>query len=149
MITENKAKHIFNVARMMKENAEKIGLNAEEMFTLGLVHDIGFEFGDSSEHHVIGAQIMESQGYKYVNEILYHGFPDVEYHSLELDLLNWCDMQVDSKGNVVSFEERLEDIKSRRGEDSPIYKNCVKLISHLKETLGDKLNSDGIEKGSF
>ena len=87
MITENKQKHIFNVARLMKENAPKIGLDAEEMFTLGYLHDIGYEF-DSENHHLTGAKIMEGQGYKYVKEILYHGFPDVEYHSLELDLLN-------------------------------------------------------------
>jgi len=42
-------------------------------------------------------------------------------------------MHINKKGEYVSFEDRLEDIKSRRGEDSPHYKNSKIIIDKLKE----------------
>ncbi len=103
----------------------------EEMFTLGLLHDIGYEFGDSEEHHIVGFQILEKQNYMYSKEVLYHGKPDCEYKSTALDLLNFADMHIDKKGNYISFEKRLEDIKSRRGEHSMAYINSKKVIDEL------------------
>lgn len=132
MIDEDRIKHILAVARLMKDNAEKIGLDSKEMFTLGLLHDIGYEFGGSEEHHLNGYKVLEKQNYKYSKEVLYHGKPTDKYSSPALDLLNFADMHIDKKGNYVSFEDRLEDIKSRRGEDSPHYKNSKKIIYGLK-----------------
>lgn len=131
MIDENKNKHIFAVARLMKDNAQKFGLNAEEMFTLGLLHDIGFEFGGSDNHHKKGYEILKSQNYKYAKEVLYHGIPTNEYSSDALNLLNFADMHIDKCGNYVSFEDRLLDIKTRRGENSPHYKNSKVIIDKL------------------
>ena len=132
MIDADRIQHIINVARLMKDNATNLGLDTKEMYTLGLLHDIGYEFGSSEEHHTIGSEMMHTQGYKYYKEILYHGMPTQEYSSTALDLLNYADMRVDKKGNVVTFEERLQDIANRRGVDSPHYKNCKVVIDHLK-----------------
>ena len=55
--------------------------------------------------------ILDKQKYKYAKEVLYHGKPNCEYSSRALDLLNFADMHIDNKGNYVSFEKRLEDIK--------------------------------------
>ena len=63
---------------------------------------------------------------------MYHGDINTEYKSLELDFLNWCDMHIDSKGNFVSFDERLNDIKNRRGEESKAYKDCCIMVNRLK-----------------
>lgn len=133
MITEDRKKHIFAVALLMKENAERFGLDKEEMFTLGLLHDIGYEFGESEEHHILGAKVLQKQNYKYYKEVLYHGKPTTEYSSRALDLLNFADMHIDKKGHYVTFEERLADIANRRGKDSPHYKNCKKVIDDLKQ----------------
>ena len=133
MIDENRNKHIFAVARLMKENAEAVGLDEEEMFTLGLVHDIGYEFGGSEEHHLLGYEILSKQNYKYAKEVLYHGKPTDEYSSPALDLLNFADMHIDKKGNYVSYESRLEDIKNRRGVNSPHYQNSKKIIDGLEK----------------
>ena len=133
MIDENRIKHILSVARLMKENATKWGLDPEEMFTLGYLHDIGYEFGGSEEHHINGASLLAKQGYKYIQEILYHGKPDVGYESPALDLLNFADMHINKKGEYVSFADRLEDIANRRGKDSPHYKNCKVVIDRLLE----------------
>lgn len=133
MIDNDRIKHIFAVAKLMKDNAKNVGLDAEEMFTLGLLHDIGYEFGGSEEHHLNGFKVLEKQNYKYSQEVLYHGKPTIEYSSKALDLLNYADMHIDKKGNFVEFEDRLEDIKNRRGEDSPHYQNSKKIIDGLNE----------------
>ena len=131
MIDQDRNKHIFAVARLMKDKAAEVGLDEEEMFTLGLVHDIGYEFGGSEEHHSVGYEILKKQNYKYAKEVLYHGKPTDEYSSRELDLLNYADMHIDKKGNYVEYAERLEDIKSRRGQDSPHYRNSKEIIDSL------------------
>ena len=133
MIDNDRNAHIFAVARLMKEKAKDVGLDEEEMFTLGLLHDIGYEFGDSEEHHISGYNILTKQNYKYSKEVLYHGKPTDEYSSLALDLLNYADMHIDKKGNYVKYYDRLEDIKSRRGENSPHYQNSKKIIEGLEE----------------
>jgi len=133
MIDEDRIKHIISVARLMKEEAESRGLDPEEMFALGYLHDIGYEFGESEEHHKVGAEMLFKQGYKYVNEILYHGKPNQEYHSEALDLLNFADMHINKKGEYVSFADRLDDIANRRGKNSPHYQNCKIIIDQLIE----------------
>lgn len=131
MIDNERLKHIFEVAKLMKEQAEIVGLDNEEMFTLGMLHDIGYEFGENNDHNFVGFQILDKQDYKYAKEVLYHGKPNSEYKSLALDLLNFADMHIDKKGNYVSFENRLEDIKNRRGEQSMAYINSKKVIEEL------------------
>ena len=136
MITEDRLHHIISVARLMKEYCEKHNFDSEyceEMFTLGFLHDIGYEFGDNLTHSEIGGRNLENQNYKYFNEIKYHGVPNCEYFSKELDLLNYADMHIDGKGNFVTFEERLLDILARCGEDSVAYINSKIIIKKLKE----------------
>ena len=132
MIDENRKKHIFAVAKLMEEKAEELGLDKEEMFTLGFLHDIGYEFGGSEEHHIKGYEILSKQNYKYAKEVRYHGMPTQEYTSLALDLLNYADMHINKKGEYVTFEDRLADIAERRGKDSNAYKNCKIVIDNFK-----------------
>jgi len=131
MIDDDRIKHIMAVARVMKDNAGSVGLDEEEMFTLGLLHDIGYEFGGSEEHHQVGAEMLKKQNYKYYKEVLYHGKPVKEYSSTALDLLNYADMHIDKKGNFVTFEDRLKDIENRRGKNSRPYINCEIIINNL------------------
>ena len=131
MIDKNRLNHIIGVARLMKDNARQLGLDEEAMFTLGMMHDIGYEFGGSEEHHLKGSSMLEKQGYKYYLEVKYHGMPTKEYTSTELDLLNFADMHIDKLGNYVDFDARLEDIANRRGTDSKHYKNCKIVIDNL------------------
>lgn len=102
------------------------------MFTLGMLHDIGYEFGENNDHNFVGFQILDKQNYKYAKEVLYHGKPNSEYQSLALDLLNFADMHIDKSGEYVSYKQRLEDIKTRRGENSLAYINSQKIIKELQ-----------------
>ena len=136
MISNDRFNHIISVARLMKDECLKRQFPQqyiEEMFTLGYLHDIGYEFSEHADHNAVGAEFLQRQNYKYSSEIKYHGVPNCEYSSFELDLLNWADMHTDGKGNYVTFDERLADIANRRGSDSPAYINSKKIINSLIE----------------
>lgn len=136
---EDRLKHSLAVARKMEEIAEVLGLSEEEIndcFVIGLNHDIGYEFVTNKiEHNKIGGEILKRNKYKYWKEIYFHGEIDIAYESIYLDILNQADMQIDKYGNDVGYEKRLEDIKSRYGETSEVYKKCVKLIEKIKNNF--------------
>ena len=135
--------HSLGVANKMVEIGTKKGLSSEDLedlFTLGINHDIGYKFGDGSKHQIEGGLILKRNGYKYWQEVYYHGLIQNEYSSLFLDILNQADMQIDKIGKDVGYEGRLADIKSRYGEGSNVYASCVNLVNFIKknETLDDK-----------
>lgn len=137
MISSDRKKHIFAVAELLKNYALTNGYNsfqAEELYTLGLLHDIGYEFAkeeDYINHNKIGGEILKKQGYKFWREVYYHGEVDIKYKSEYLDLLNWADMHIDSSGNYVSFDERLEEISKRY--NVPVDKlNSKPIVDSLK-----------------
>ena len=49
-------------------------------------------------------------------------------------LLNIADMSVDSKGKVVGFATRLEDVAERYGKDSVQYRDCLAVINAIEST---------------
>ena len=136
-MNEDRLKHSYAVAKKMVEIGKKSNLSdqqLEELFLLGYLHDIGYQF-DNNNHNVIGGNILKKSNYKYWQEVYYHGIPNTKYQSTYLTILNTADMMIDKYGNDVGFEKRLEDIKSRYGEDSFIYQNCIKLIDELQKLI--------------
>lgn len=134
---ENRLKHSLKVAEVMVEIAKEYGLSEEEQndcFLLGYVHDIGYAYTMNKEkHNIVGGQILKNNGFKYWQEVYFHGEDECNFKSKYLDILNKADMQVDSKGNFVGYKERLKDIANRYGIDSKIYQKCKKLIDKLNE----------------
>lgn len=65
MISEDRKKHIWGVAELMKSFAEEQNLSsdeAEEYYMLGLLHDVGYAFAepkDFQKHNVIGGGRFE------------------------------------------------------------------------------------------
>ena len=46
----------------------------EDLFVLGLNHDIAYEFTEhGKDHNIIGGEILKRNNYKYWKEIYYHG----------------------------------------------------------------------------
>lgn len=131
----NRIKHSLAVARKMTEIGKNNNLNdeqLEELFVLGLNHDIGYEFASEIlEHNIVGGNILKRNNYKYWQEVYYHGNPYATYNSLYLKILNEADMQIDKYGNDVGYEKRLEDIASRYGKNSIQYINAKKIIDIL------------------
>lgn len=139
--------HSYRVAKKMQEIGISLKLNneeLEELFVLGLNHDIGYEYSEKGKNHgKIGGEILRKSGFKYWKEVYYHGMLTNEYSSKFLDILNCADMQIDKFGNDVGFDGRLNDIKSRYGEDSIVYKRCLEMVKYFKEKnlVNEKLNS--------
>lgn len=137
MITENRWKHILGVARKCKEFACKFKSNdgkfAEDMFLLGLLHDMGYEFMESNAGHAaIGGEILKRNNYKYWQEVFLHGDETVEGMSDELFILNSADMSTGPSGENFTFEERLAEIAARFGKEADAYKKCVIEVEKLK-----------------
>ncbi|MBR2704584.1 MAG: HD domain-containing protein [Clostridia bacterium] len=134
-MNEGRLKHCYTVATKMVEFGKARGYSEEklhDLFILGFNHDIGYEFGSSKNHGEVGGEMLKQSGYKYWQEVRYHGKADADYESEYLDILNAADMSVDGSGNDVGVDNRLEDIKSRHGEDSDIYLCCKNLVQELK-----------------
>ena len=134
MMDQDRLNHSIAVARKMVEIGKEYNLKDNELqdlFVLGLNHDIGYEFGNNENHRIIGGKILKQSNYKYWQEVYYHGEVESEYSSLYLDILNKADMQIDKFGNDVGHVKRLEDIKNRYGKESDIYKKAEKLIEHI------------------
>ena len=130
---EDRLKHSIAVARKMSQIGKEYYLNEEELqdlFVLGLNHDIGYEYGENSNHGHISGEIPKRNNYKYWKEIYYHGDANTEYNSLFLEILNKADMQIDKFDNDVEYDKRLEDIKNRYGEESKTYKDAKGLIKN-------------------
>lgn len=131
----DRLKHSYAVANKMVELGKEKNLPDEqlqELFLLGYLHDIGYQFGTNENHNMIGGNLLRNSNYKYWKEVYYHGIPNSEYKSLYLDILNTADMMIDKYGNDVGFDKRLDDIKNRYGEDSIQYINGVKIINELR-----------------
>ena len=132
---ENRLKHSLAVAKKMIEIGKEYNLNDKELqdlFVLGFNHDIGYEYGNNLNHEHIGGEILKRNNYKYWKEVYYHGDINAQYSSLYLEILNKADMQIDKYGNDVGYTRRLEDIKTRYGENSITYKNAETLVSMLR-----------------
>lgn len=119
--------HSFGVGLYMKEHAKS---NKEEMFLLGLLHDIG-KIEGYENHEINGAHILNKVGFKYYKEVELHGLVQDGYSSYELDLLNSADLSIDSNGNNVGYKKRIDDIKNRYGKDSNEYINACILSKQL------------------
>ena len=120
MTSEDRKKHIYGVAELMKQYAIENNLGqrkAEEYYVLGLLHDIGYEFLEPKDyealHEKCGGGLLKAQGYKYWKEVYYHGKANCKYRSKALDVLNWADMHIDSVGKYVSLDGRLEELSTR------------------------------------
>ena len=133
----DRLKHSISVGRKMVEIGKELNLpnnELKELFLLGYNHDIGYEFVEKGvNHNTVGGNILKENGYKYWQEVYNHGELNSDYKSLYLSILNKADMQIDKYGNDVGYDKRLEDIRSRYGSDSMVYKKAEQLIQNLRE----------------
>ena len=147
-INRFKMAHNIGVAEYMRENAEKYGLPADEMYVMGLLHDIGY-IKQHKGHEEYGAELLETMGLKprYVYAIKYHGlnpdfiktlpYKDFDFDTAyktypELVLLYEADMSINARGYRVGFDDRLRDIGNRYGFDSTAYHNAAATVQYVK-----------------
>lgn len=140
-LTHNKIMHSASVAQHMSENATKYGLDREEMYVLGLLHDIGYLFGQR-DHAEDGDRLLREFGLtgKYAGFIALHDTNPFElkkqygeHINPVLFLLQQADMTVDALGNFVGFDKRLKEIGRRYGEDSKAYETAKAIVKYQKQ----------------
>lgn len=137
MIKDYRKQHIWAVAELMEKYGKERNFSDEkchELYVLGLLHDVGYQFLEEKDyvtHNVVGGGILKNQGYKFWREIYYHGVAKAPYQSEYLDLLNLADMHIDSEGNYVTLDERLEELSKRY--DVPIKElDSYPIVQELK-----------------
>lgn len=137
MISESRWRHILGVARKAKILADKLKPNnvqyAEDMFLLGIMHDLGYEFIESNASHAyVGGEILKRNNYQFWSEVSLHGDETVKNMSDELFILNCADMSTGPNGEDFTFDERLKEIAQRFGKDADAYKKCVVEVEKLR-----------------
>ena len=135
--TLDRMKHSLGVANAMygvvRANPEAYSVSAEDAFTLGFVHDIGYRFDTDGTHHaLVGGLLLKNQGYKYWREVYYHGIAQPEWESSLLWLLNYVDMGIGPDGEPMSLEDRLDDMAARFGKGSPQFRVASDMYRVLK-----------------
>ena len=137
MITEDRWNHILGVARQAARLAEKFftgdANKKQEMFLLGMLHDVGYEFAvEKRQHAALGGELLRRTGYDCWREVYEHGNPDVSEMSDELFLLNCADMTTGPKGEALTMAERLREIGERFGRESAAYKKSARMVTRLQ-----------------
>ena len=114
-INRNKKMHMFGVAEFMYNEALKYGLKPDEMYVLGLLHDVGYIYDGWKDHEKNGQKLMERLGFKDAEAIGLHGVDITEdtVLSKEAMLLIAADSCVDYEGNIGSYVSRRADIEAR------------------------------------
>lgn len=137
--------HSLAVANKMIEIGKSLEMSndaLQDLFILGFVHDIGYDFSDDIiKHNEVGGEILRKNQYKYWREVYNHGKPNSEYNSLYLLILNMTDMQVDKFGEDVGYIERLKDIELRYGRDSFQYINSSLVVERCKTEFDEFLKN--------
>ena len=136
-LNEKIVKHSVGVAEFMADWAEKhtkFQFDPNEMYVLGLLHDIGKLYPGEMDangrtsykgHAKKGGKLLADMGFYDWREIAHHGHPEENFWSVKLLLLNMADLSVNGKGEIVPIPKRLESIKFRYGENSDEYKRAM------------------------
>ena len=148
MITEDRLHHILEVARKMYQEGKSMGFDedtCEMLFLCGWLHDVGYEFGDVKTHPEISANMISKieDNKDIISAVEGHG-ESVDYNIFSY-LLNFADLNVDSKGNAVTMDERIADIAARYGADSIAARKAIdmkKMLQERKSFFQDKSEFD-------
>lgn len=149
-INKYKMAHCIGVAEYMRENAPKYGLDADAMYVVGLLHDIGYLNGRRG-HEQAGEEILKKIGinedtlfavanhgknlYEVEAEFQANGGANLLAQCPELVLMCEADMSINARGYRVGFDKRLEDIANRYGNDGIEYATASATVNFVKEQL--------------
>lgn len=65
---QNRIKHILAVVKKMRENAERFGVEPDDAYLVGYLHDIGYEYNPMM-HNTDGGMILKKNRFRYWKEI--------------------------------------------------------------------------------
>lgn len=131
LINRYKIAHMVGVAEYMHCRARAYGLNPDLMYTLGLLHDIGYLQGRYG-HEVYGGVLLRELGVyqRYTDAVFNHGdistIP-VEELTKEQVLLVEADSCIGKEGYYVGPEDRIAYVKREYGTTEPMVSNIRKV----------------------
>lgn len=134
-ITEAMSKHMLAVARECYILAKREGMSEQECrnaFTLGYIHNIGYEFTDIPENHrIVGYEMIE--GLKNLNAIKEHGNTQAMRTNSDpmLRILNAAELSVTAEGEFVGIRGRLKAIEAKYGPASSKYRETRQMAELL------------------
>ena len=138
-INKFKLLHMYSVANYMRENAYKYGLKADEMYVVGLLHDIGYLQGRQN-HSSYGAELLSSTfgnvNSNVIQAIRLHDTICDEWENEAKDnvvlfLLVKADLSIDTQGRFIGRKARLKDIEKRYGRESIEYNVAISLNRYI------------------
>lgn len=141
-ISDERIAHMHGVAEWMYSHAHEFGCEEikDEMYLLGLVHDIGYIYGHN-DHEQRGAELLGEDSY-YGKIVKAHGLTPQEYkdqnNCFDTEIPNevvalWAaDLMIDVDGKEVGFAERAKNIAVRYGADSPEFLKTKEKILWLE-----------------
>lgn len=133
--------HVLTVAKQVRATAQQLAGSTGEpdvdvAYRSALLHDIGYAeaLHDTGFHPIDGARYLQRQGYADIadfiichsnspEQALLRGLPAISVsRHIIADLITYWDVQVTQGGKLVTYAERMQDIRNRHGEDSPVWK---------------------------
>ena len=63
-MNENRIKHILAVAEKMRKYAKNFGVDSDDAYLVGYLHDIGYEY-NSLIHNVTAGMVLEKNKFRY------------------------------------------------------------------------------------
>jgi putative nucleotidyltransferase with HDIG domain len=143
---KDRYKHTISVSLVMKDKASEIGLDPHIAQCIGLLHDIGYTYRIKTTgfHALDGYNHLLNIDKKTAERIALHTSTpeEAELRNIAIPkikqdiyavLLSYADARVMVNGKVVSFDERLEDIINRYGEEHIVSIANKKAWIRLKE----------------
>jgi putative nucleotidyltransferase with HDIG domain len=126
---------MHGVAEYMYKHAADYNLDPEEMYLLGLLHDIGYLEGRIM-HAQHGAAILKKIKLPHKYQIAVERQGDIlkekDHPSPELMLLIEADMHIISRSSkMVRYRDRLDEIAVSYGIDSKAYRICKANVRYL------------------
>ena len=157
ILGEDKIKHMHAVAEFMYRKAPSYGLDPDEMYIIGLLHDIGYVHGPSG-HPMHGARMLGKITESFneaCNLIAAHGMSPSEYRERTgektipraLILLWEADMRIGCAGETMTYAERITDIERRYGSGSDQYRNAKQITDYLIGTV--RTDFEEVEDGNY
>lgn len=136
VLTDQRLSHMHGVAEYMYKHAQDYGLDPDEMYVLGLLHDIGY-IRNPEDPAEAGAEILGESGYRNAYTILCQNkkLTDDDADNLKLQLLIEADLKTDVNGKETDYSKKLESIAELYGKDSSQYNISSSNIEYLKDLV--------------
>lgn len=133
-------KHTLGVAKYMKENASNFGLDPEDMWVLGYLHNINNLMEDNPKCddnsvilHRLGFKMSQYTSWCHESPVKYCKNLVVEMPPTKLILLWKAMYSINSEGEVVEYDEVLKELKSKLGILNVRYMIAAETVSWLKK----------------